>query len=74
MCNGVGFFKESLKNSLRLHGWTLLFQFLYLQMSVELGKDLAVGDRAVITAAVQYLFFTYFTISGQNKLAMSKEN
>lgn len=24
-------------------------------------------------AAVQYLFFTYFTISGQNKLAMSKE-
>lgn len=42
-------------------------------MSVELDKDLAVGDRAVITTAVQCLFFTYFTISGQNKLAMSKE-
>lgn len=27
----------------------------------------------MINAAVQYLFFTYFTISGQNKLAMSKE-
>lgn len=42
-------------------------------MSVGLGKDLAVGHRTVINAAVQYLFFTHFTISGQNKLAMSKE-
>lgn len=42
-------------------------------MNVGLGIYLAVGHRTVINAAVQYLFFTYFTISGQNKLAMSKE-
>lgn len=43
-------------------------------MSIGLGKDLAVGDRAVITAAVQNLFFTCsFAVSGQSKLAMSKE-
>lgn len=42
-------------------------------MGMGLVKDLAVGDRAVITSAVQHSFFTYFTVSGQNKLAMSKE-
>lgn len=42
-------------------------------MSVGLGKDLVVGHGTVINAAVQYLFFTCFTVSGQNKLAMSKE-
>lgn len=53
--------------------WTLLFQFLYLQMSVGLSKGLVVGNRTVINIAVQYLFFTYLAISCQNKLAVSKE-
>lgn len=50
-----------------------MFQFLYLKMSIELGKNLVAGHRSVSNAAVQYLFFTYFTISGHNKLAMSKK-
>lgn len=42
-------------------------------MRVGLGKDLVVEHKTVINAAVQYLLFTYFIISGPNKLAISKQ-
>lgn len=43
-------------------------------MSVGLGKDLVVEHRTMINAAVQYLVFAYFIISGRNKLAISERH
>lgn len=42
-------------------------------MNVGLGKDLVVEHRTMINVAVQY-FFTYFIISGHNKLAISNQH
>lgn len=60
------------KISYQLHGCTLLFQLVCLQMIIGLGKGLA-GCRLVINATVQYLAFAYFALSGQNKLSVCKE-